>query len=483
MNYITKNNHLKNLSTFLFYDYETFGTDTALDKAAQFACIRTDINLNIIDDPQCFYCFPPDDYLPDPSSILITEITPQRTKEYGTNEYNFSRKIYNILKKPNTCIIGYNNINFDDEITRNLFYRNFFEPYEWSWKNGNSRWDLLNILRACYALRPSGIQWPKNNLGLTSFKLSDLTKANGIIHTHAHDAASDVYATIEIARLIKNKKNKLFNFFFQYRKKNNIYSFLNSEKLNPIVYVSSFFGSIRHNFSCILPIILHEKNPNIFISIDLLSEHIEELISLFKKKLLNTSIKNFFNLGIVLVYLNRCPILSTMKIMRKKDFERLNFDYNLYNKNISLIKKNNFIFQKIKILFSYKHNAEQTENVDLKIYDSFFSSYDKNLIKIVRNTKPLNLKNLNLNFRDARLNELFFRYRARNFLYTLNEVEKKIWFDHCIKIFNKNSLKEYMIKIKRLLHEHALDQKKIKLINDLLDYVISISKKFNKKLI
>ncbi|MBZ2279372.1 MAG: exodeoxyribonuclease I, partial [Buchnera aphidicola] len=181
----------KKFSTFLFYDYETFGTDACLDKPSQFACIRTDFNFNIIGSPECFYCFPPDDYLPNPSSVLITEITPQYTQKYGMNEYYFTKKIYDIFIQPNTCIIGYNNINFDDEITRNLFYRNFFDPYEWSWKNGNTRLDLLNLLRACYALRPDGINWCENEIGHPFFTLSALTKKNYISHIHAHNALSD----------------------------------------------------------------------------------------------------------------------------------------------------------------------------------------------------------------------------------------------------------------------------------------------------
>jgi exodeoxyribonuclease-1 len=263
---------LKKKSTFLFYDYETFGTHTSLDKPAQFACIRTDINLNILDNPECFYCFPSDDYLPDPCSILITNITPQHTQKYGMNEYNFSRKIHFILTQPYTCIIGYNNINFDDEITRNIFYRNFLDPYEWSWRNENSRWDLLNLLRACYALRPDGIKWPRNALGLPSFKLSDLTQINNIMHFNAHDAMSDVYATIEMAKLIKKKQPKLFDFFFKMRNKNELYKLINLKKNEPIFYVSSFFGAARRNISCILPITWHQKNKNILISIYLFKD-------------------------------------------------------------------------------------------------------------------------------------------------------------------------------------------------------------------
>jgi exodeoxyribonuclease-1 len=463
--------HLKTTPTFLFYDYETFGIHTSLDKPAQFACIRTDINLNIIESPECFYCFPSDDYLPDPNSVLITNITPQYTQKYGMNEYNFSKKIYFILTQPHTCIIGYNNINFDDEITRNIFYRNFFDPYEWSWKNQNSRWDLLNLLRACYALRPSGIKWPKNKLGLPSFKLSDLTQINNIMHVNAHDAASDVYATIEIAKLIKKKQPKLFDFFFKMRHKHQLYKLINFKKNEPIFYVSSFFGAIRQNISCILPIVWHPKNKNILISIDLFKD-IKKLIFLCKHISFEHSfIENLFNLGIVLVYFNRCPILAPIKTIREEDYNRLNCNFSLYNEKIEFVKNNSYFIQNIKTIFSKENIFNKSSDVDLQIYDSFFNVHDKKIIKIIRESKPCYLKKISLNFYDSRLQTLFFRYRARNFYETLDGNEKKIWLKHCMKILNPSSLKEYKNKIEFLLEEYSSDVKKVILLKELLDYV------------
>ncbi|AEO08887.1 exonuclease I [Buchnera aphidicola str. Ak (Acyrthosiphon kondoi)] len=467
----------KNTSTFLFYDYETFGINACLDKPAQFACIRTDTNLNIIDNPYYFYCFPSDDYLPDPCSVLITHITPQYTEKNGSNEYNFSKKIHNILTESNTCIVGYNNINFDDEITRNIFYRNFFDPYEWSWKNGNSRWDILNLLRACYALRPSGIKWPKNELGLPSFKLSDLTKINNIVHLNAHDAVSDVYATIEMAKLVKQKQPRLFNFFLKIRKKNELYKLIDLKKFEPVIYISSYFGAVRHNMSCILPIAWHKNNSNILIAIDLF-KNINELIHVCKKIYFDdVFIKNLFDLGVVLLYLNRCPMLAPIKIMQKEDYNRLNFHRSSFDEKINLIKKNNFFIKNIQIIFSQEKKIHDSDNVDLEIYNSFFNLYDKKIIKIIRNTKPVFLKNMNFNFHDSRLKNLLFRYRARNFFHTLNENEKKIWLKYCMKTFNPIFLKEYENKIKFLLQKYSKNIEKVILLKELLEYVFQKYKK------
>nr|EIQ9989368.1 exodeoxyribonuclease I [Escherichia coli] len=224
-------------STFLIHDYETFGQHPALDRPAQFAGVRTDADFNIIEEPLVIYCRPSDDYLPQPEAVMITGITPQVALTRGVSEAEFSRQINQMFSVPGTCIMGYNNIRFDDEVSRNIFYRNFYDPYAYSWQNGNSRWDLLDVLRTCYALRPEGINWPENEEGLPSFKLEHLSKANGIEHENAHDAMADVYATIALAKLVKQAQPKLFDYLFQLRNKHKVSALLDIANMKPLVHI------------------------------------------------------------------------------------------------------------------------------------------------------------------------------------------------------------------------------------------------------
>ncbi|HIW07724.1 MAG TPA: exodeoxyribonuclease I, partial [Candidatus Ignatzschineria merdigallinarum] len=205
-------------STFFFYDLETFGLNPKEDRIAQFAGIRTDSDFNIIGDPINIYCQPPEDYIPDPESILITGITPEEAREKGLPEAQFAARIHEEFSQPNTCILGYNSIRFDDEMIRYLFYRNFIDPYTYSWQNGNSRWDLLDVVRATHAFRPEGIEWPIDDAGVVSLKLENLSKTNRLEHEKAHDALSDVYATIGMAKLIKTQQPRLFDYYFNHRR-------------------------------------------------------------------------------------------------------------------------------------------------------------------------------------------------------------------------------------------------------------------------
>ncbi len=76
---------------------------------------------------------------------------------------------------PQTCTAGFNNLRFDDEMTRATLYRNFYDPYAREWQGGNSRWDLLDVLRCTWALRPQGINWPEHE-GRVSLSLNILPK-------------------------------------------------------------------------------------------------------------------------------------------------------------------------------------------------------------------------------------------------------------------------------------------------------------------
>ncbi|WP_343190498.1 exodeoxyribonuclease I [Buchnera aphidicola (Mollitrichosiphum nigrofasciatum)] len=257
---------------FFFYDYETFGINVGLDKPAQFAYLITNFKFKFFKKIKNIYCFPPLDYFPNPEAVLTNNITPQKTIKYGFNEYNFAKKIYNIMKTSNTCFIGFNNISFDDEITRNLFYRNLFDPYAWSNANNNTRWDLLNISRAYYVLSYENIIWPKDKYQLPIFKLQKLTEVNHITHEDAHNAISDVYATMLLTKFFYKKNKILFKYLFKYRKKKNLFKLIDFKNIKPFLYISSIFSNYYSNIGIIYPIAWHPANKNILIAVDLMQD-------------------------------------------------------------------------------------------------------------------------------------------------------------------------------------------------------------------
>ncbi len=227
------------MTTLYWHDYETSGIDPRFDRPMQFAGVRTDEDLNIIGEPLMIYCKPSGDYLPHPQAALVTGLTPQLAEKEGLNEAEFIKQIHDELAAPGTCGVGYNSLRFDDEFTRFTLFRNFYDAYAREWQSGNSRWDIIDMVRLTRALRPEGIHWPNREDGKPSFRLEDLTAANGIEHSGAHDALADVYATIEMARLIKNAQPKLYDYVFERRRKQALAPLLNLNERKPVVHVLS----------------------------------------------------------------------------------------------------------------------------------------------------------------------------------------------------------------------------------------------------
>jgi len=433
---MTKSSH--DAQTFYWHDYETFGTDPQRDRPVQFAGLRTDVDLNVIDDPLVVYCKPAPDYLPNPDSCLITGITPQFARQKGLCEAEFIGQIHQQLAQPNTCTLGYNNLRFDDEVTRNCLYRNFYDPYAREWQNGNSRWDIIDVVRAARALRPDGIQWPVNEEGKPSLRLDQLTIANGIVHEAAHDALSDVYATIGIARLVRQAQPKLYQFLMQHRVKAKVLELLQLGSFKPVVHISGKYTSAKSCLAIVLPVCKHPTNTNGIIVYDL-SVDPEPLLSLsieeIQQRLFTATDdlpEGVLRIPLKTVHINKCPVLAPVSVIKPDDAQRLAIDLALCHVNIDKIKAAAGVAEKIAAVFSGHTYSEQASDPDLAIYSGgFFSDSDRQKMAKIRASSPDQLAKSEFSFTDPRLTEMLFRYRARNYPETLSAEEQSRWNEFC----------------------------------------------------
>ena len=461
--------------TFLFHDYETFGKSPSLDRPAQFAGLRTDSEFNPVGEPEVFYCKPADDYLPQPEAVMITGITPQLAQARGVTEAEFAGRIHTLFTEANTCVVGYNNVRFDDEVTRNIFYRNFFDPYAWSWQNGNSRWDLLDVMRACYALRPEGIVWPENDDGFPSFKLEHLTKANGVAHENAHDAMSDVYATLAMAKLVKEKQPKLFDFLYRHRNKQKLMTLIDIPQMKPLVHVSGMFGAARGNTSWVVPLAWHPDNRNALIVADL-AGNISPLLELDADALRTRLYTRHNELGdqlpvpLKLVHINKCPVLAPANTLRPQDAERLGIDRQYCLDNLAVLRQHAEVREKVVTLYAEVEPFVPVDDVDAQLYDGFFSDADRTAMNIIRQTAPVNLPALDLTFGDRRIEKLLFRYRARNFPGTLDDAEQQRWLQHRREMLNPERVQAFLLELESLANLHEGDNEKLGQLKALYSY-------------
>nr|WP_025820663.1 exodeoxyribonuclease I [Shewanella marina] len=465
--------------TIYWHDYETFGAVPAKDRPSQFAGIRTDLDLNIIGEPDTFYCQLAPDYLPAPEAILITGITPQHANKFGIPETEFMGKINEIFSQPNTCVAGYNSLRFDDEVSRYGFYRNFIDPYAREWQQGNSRWDIIDLVRACYALRPEGINWPLKEDGSPSFKLEHLTVANGLSHEKAHDAMSDVYATIAVAKLIKEKQPKLFSYYFSLRRKQEVSKHIDVLNMQPLVHISSMFSALNGCTSIIAPVAYHFSNKNAVICINLamdISPLIELDVEQIKTRLYTPRAEladDELPIPLKQIHINKCPFISPAKTLTDENAARLNVDKMFAREQYKLLRQHPELREKLVQVFTDDYDDKaQTQDPDLMLYTGgFFSHADKAKMDIIRHTAPQHLAALDLQFEDPRIKTMLFRYRARNYPSTLDDSEAMRWREFCQSRLNDP---DYILKLEQLLTTTEGDEHKQKLLTALVNYLRSL---------
>jgi exodeoxyribonuclease-1 len=440
-------------TTLYWHDYETFGADPRRDRPAQFAGVRTDETLNEIGEPLVIYCKPARDFLPHPEACLLTGITPQLAAERGLLEPEFIARIHAELVQPNTCGTGYNSVRFDDEVTRFTLYRNFYDPYAREWQQGNSRWDIIDLVRMTYALRPHGIAWP-------------------------HDALSDVRATIALARRLRAQQPRLYDWLFQLRDKRKAATQLDLNTHNPVLHTSRMYPAKTGCTALVMPMIIEPGNNNSILVYDL--RHDPEMFLPLDhdelSRLLFTRSEDLPDgmqrLPVKSVKINKCPALAPRNTLTADAVERIELDLDACHRHWQKLCTEPSFFQRVATAYT-SHVFAPSGDVDVALYDGFLNNADAALSAQIRLASPQELAKARFDFQDRRLTELLFRYRARNWPETLSESEMQRWEQSRLQRLTQNNARgsitfaEFSTQIEQLRATHGRDARAGRLLDTL----------------
>jgi exodeoxyribonuclease-1 len=424
-------------ASFFFYDLETTGVSPFGGRIMQFAGRRTDLDLNPIGEPINVLIKLSDDILPQPDAILITGITPQAANADGYTEAEFLKIFADEVATPGTIFTGFNTVRFDDEFMRFLHYRNFYDPYEWQWKDDRSRWDLLDAVRMTRALRPKGIEWPFDIAGKPTNRLELLTSLNKLSHEHAHDALSDVDATIAVARLLRDKQPKLFNYLFTMRDKRSVADIV--EGGQPFVYCSGQYPGEFEKTTVAYYVGHHPKKQGSLVY-DLRHDPLtykdmsaEQLAEKWQWKRDATEPR----LPVKTLQYNKCPAVAPMGVLDEASQARLKIDLAQIKKNLAALKTMPDFEQRLLKACEILDKQQQTrlastdKDVDDCIYDGFFDRQDADGMRLVRSATADRLAEMQYEFKDHRLTALLPLYKARNYPKILSSEERLEWEKHC----------------------------------------------------
>jgi exodeoxyribonuclease-1 len=469
--------------SFFWHDYETFGRVPRRDRPSQFAGVRTDADLNEIGVPVMVYCKPTPDYLPDPESCLLTGILPQECLARGIPEHAFADLIEKQLAAPGTIGVGYNSIRFDDEVTRHLFWRNLIDPYAREWQNECGRWDLLDVVRIAWALRPEGIEWPRHEDGRPSFKLEHLSKANGLLHEAAHDALSDVRATIAVAKLIKTRQPKLWDFCLRLRRKDEVIREMGVGR--PFLHVSGMYGVERGCMALVWPLAPHPTNKNEVIVWDLATDP-SELFTLgvdaIRERIFSKADalpEGVTRLPIKTIHINKSPIVvGSLKTLSDETAAKWGVDVALAQRHAELCAQKGQLLAGMWPAVFQRPAIEGPVDVDEDLYGGFVGNDDRRTLQRLRTLTPEQLASKRPAFADKRLDEIFFRYRARNFPQTLSDAEQLQWQEHCAHRLHDGAggaltLEAFFERIDEL--EQTADERAQEILGALVDYATEIA--------
>jgi exodeoxyribonuclease-1 len=419
--------------TLFFYDLETSGLNARSDRIMQFAGIRTDMELNVIGEPHNVLVKLNDDTLPSPDAVMVTGITPQSTQADGLTEAEFAQFLCDEIFTSDTITVGFNNVRFDDEFIRHLFWRTFRDPYEWCWNNGCSRWDMLDVVRMTRALRPEGVEWPVDDEGKPTNRLELITKLNGIEHGRAHDALSDVEALIDVARLLKTKQPKLYEYLLATRDKKSVQKLVNLEMKQPFVYVSGRYDATFNKATVAFPltsapnsnVIVYDlrHDPTTFVDLN-----VEDIKARMFAPWDQRKAEGFTPLPVKTLQYNRCPAVAPLGVLEQDDgWNKIQLDLKVVERHKQILLSHPEFAEKIRTAVEGRPEFTRQHDSEGRLYDGFINGPDKLRIESVRNADARTLADFHPSFNDERLSDLLLRYKARNFPSSLTEDETMEW--------------------------------------------------------
>ena len=419
--------------TFFFYDLETSGLNPRIDRIMQFAGQRTDMDLQPIGEPVNVLVKLNDDTLPSPEAVMVTGITPQSTQADGYTEAEFAQLLYDEVFTEDTITVGFNSVRFDDEFIRYLFWRTFRDPYLCAWKDGRSRWDILDVVRMTRALRPGGIEWPVDKDGKATNRLELITNANGITHQNAHDALSDVEALIDVSKLLKTKQPKLFEYLLSIRDKKSVQKLVNLDDKQPFVYTSGRYSNEHDKTTVAFPL---TSAPNSNVTVYDLRHDPSAFLSLSQDELTKKMYASwderktdgFVPLPVKTLQYNRCPAVAPLGVLEQEDgWSKIGLSLEIIEKHKKLLLENPDFAEKIRTLIEKRPDFVSGKDAEAKLYEGFLDGPDSLRVETVRNADENTLADFNPNFTDERLSDLLLHYKARNYPKTLSEGEMKVW--------------------------------------------------------
>ena len=429
--------------SFFWYDYETWGKSPFRDRIVQFGGLRTDDELEPIGPNLNLLCRPTLDCAIGPGAVSVHGIMPMTAYNEGVSESEFATLIHDELSQSGTCSVAYNGMKFDHEFTRVLFYRNLRDPYQWHWKNGNSFWDTLELMRATFFLRPEAFpKWPRKENGNPSFQLGALARAflDDSDLANQHDALADSIQMWQLAKLTRQNVREIWDYGLSLRDKHAVTTILQGH--DPVLHIIGRIPTKRGCSTLLSPLDYHEGNTtygfDLFEDPSPLMKPYQEWSQNDKKLAYRATFPINHAKSPFVCQWSVVRELVSSKISAQDLLDVMKLDETQIHKRHEMIQQldsRDFNHPLCEYLQKKKGQSEtfyteKTPDADEAIYDGFFSDQDMDLMTKALNQGP-EFDWRSVRSSDTRVEKLIFRYIARNFPDSLDDQGRERWHQYC----------------------------------------------------
>jgi len=359
---------------YVFYDTETTGTETAFDQILQFAAIKTDDDLNELDRFN-IRCRLLPHVVPSPGALRATRVTPRMLLDPALpSHYEAIRQIRSkLIEWSPATFIGYNSIQFDEDLLRQAFYQTLHPTYLTN-TNGSCRGDVLRMAHAASVYSPNSMTIPIDEKGRPTFRLDQLAPANGYSHEDAHEAMADVLATIHIARRVRDMAQCVWEAMMYTTRKNAVIEIVSKE---PMLAMTERYGSRMHSW-----VVTHcGSNPNYDGQLGVfdLNHDPDRYRSLSVDQLV--SVLNASPKVIRSIRANAQPILMPFDML--PDVKKvLQITLEEAKRRMQVIRGDKDFQERVGQALSLRYaDEEQSPHVEQRIYDGFPEKSDEQLMR------------------------------------------------------------------------------------------------------
>jgi exodeoxyribonuclease-1 len=298
---------------------------------------------------------------------------------------------------------------------------------------------------------------------------------------------SDVHATIAVARLIKTTQPKLFDFCFGLHKKDRVMTELGLPttliNAKPFLHISGMFAPERGCLALMWPLAMHPGNKNELLAWDLAHDPSELAglnaaqirLRLFSKTAdLPTGMSR---LPVKSIHLNKSPmVMRNINVLSDAMAQRWGVDKAAQSRHAEIARD----LPDMSAIWAdvFKREAAAPVDVDEDLYGGFVGNADRRRLNDLRQRNAQELASARPNFDDARLGELLWRYRARNFPQSLTAEELQRWDAHrAARLFDGH---EGALTIDQLFEEldtlaETADERGEAILGALYDYAEAIA--------